>query len=61
MKRICHWCGKPYDTRTASSIYCVSNPNRGRGAKRIKKRIVVIGAMMLKPNPWAARSPQENE
>lgn len=52
MKRKCYWCGGSYDTRIQSSVWCERNPNRGRGAKLVEKKIVCIGVIALKPNPW---------
>lgn len=50
MKRKCHWCKKPYDSAEGSSIFCDSNPNKGRGYARWKKRrgprIVRIAVLM---------------
>ena len=57
MTRRCHWCGRFYDSRTQSSIWCEANPKRGRGEKRWRDahpaRIIRIGVLKLKHNPWS--------
>jgi hypothetical protein len=39
MKLICKWCGLPYDSAKASSVFCESNPNKGKGRGRAMKHI----------------------
>jgi primosomal protein N' len=40
--RRCHWCGRQYDAAKESSVWCESNPHRGRGASRIPPRLFVM-------------------
>lgn len=44
--RKCHWCGKKYDPKTESSVWCEMNPNRGRRANRRKPRIFSTRVMI---------------
>lgn len=57
MMRRCKWCGKYYDTKRGSSVWCDENPHRGRGAEQAKKsmtgrgRVVIGPVVVLKSNP----------
>ncbi len=62
MKRTCKYCGQSYDTEKGSQVFCDSNPNRGRGAKRWKPKpsLVTIGVLALPRSTfWPAESSKD--